>query len=92
LFTDSDSTEVYDNRFLPEGLLLTESRARRLSSDEILFGTDKGLLSMKPERMKRDSHASNLIYIVPVVKAFQTVGVLYLIGEFHVQRLIIDAK
>ena len=22
----------------------------------------------------------------------QTVGVLYLIGEFHVQRLIIDAK
>ena len=30
-------------------------------SDEILFGTDKGLLSMKPERMKRDSHASNLI-------------------------------
>ena len=61
LFTDSDSTEVYDNRFLPEGLLLTESRACRLSSDEILFGTDKGLLSMKPERMKRDSHASNLI-------------------------------
>ena len=61
LFTDSDSTEVYDNRFLPEGLLLTESRACRLSSDEMLFGTDKGLLSMKPERMKRDSHASNLI-------------------------------
>ena len=33
-----------------------------------------------------------VFYIVPVVKAFQTVGVLYLIGEFHVQRLIIDAK
>lgn len=44
LFTDSDSTEVYDNRFLPEGLLLTESRACRLSSDEILFWNGQGII------------------------------------------------
>lgn len=61
LFTGNDSIEVYDSRFLPEGLLLTESRACRLSNNEMLFGTDKGLLSMNPERMKRDSHTSNLL-------------------------------
>lgn len=61
LFTGNDSIEIYDSRFLPEGLLLTESRACRLSNNEILFGTDKGLLSMNPEKMKRDSHTSNLL-------------------------------
>ena len=54
------TTEVYDNRFLPEGLLLTESRACRLSSDEILFGTDKGLLSMKPEIRQNDESSTRV--------------------------------
>ncbi len=61
LFTDNDSTEIYDSRFLPEGLLLTESRACRLSTGEMLFGTDKGLLSMSPQRMKRDTYTSRLL-------------------------------
>lgn len=61
LFLDNDSTEVYDNRFLPDGILLTESRPCRLWNDEMLFGTDKGLLSMKPDKMKRDRYTSNLV-------------------------------
>lgn len=61
LFPRNDSTEIYDSRFLPEGLLLTESRACRLSNGEMLFGTDKGLLSISPERMRRDTYTSNLL-------------------------------
>lgn len=61
LFPDTDSTEVYDSRFLPDGILLTESRACRLSNHEILFGTDKGLLSMNPLKMKRDAYTSKLV-------------------------------
>ena len=61
LFLENDSTEIYDNRFLPEGLLLTDSRACRLSNNEMLFGTDRGLLSIIPQQMKRNSYTSNLI-------------------------------
>ncbi len=61
LFTQNDSTEIYDNRFLPEEIMFTECRAFRLSDNEILFGTDKGLLSLNPLKMKRDTYTSNLI-------------------------------
>ena len=61
LFLENDSTEIYDNRFLPEGLLLTDSRACRLSNNEMLFGTASGLLSIIPQQMKRNSYTSNLI-------------------------------
>ena len=61
LFTDNDSIEIYDNRFLPEGISFTECRAYRLSNDEMLFGTDNGLLSLNPQRMKRDTYKSNLV-------------------------------
>lgn len=50
LFTKNDSIEIYDNRFLPEGILLTDSKACRLSNNEMLFGTDKGLLSINPQK------------------------------------------
>lgn len=60
LFTKNDSTEIYDNRFLPEGILLTECRAYRLSTNEMLFGTDKGLLSLNPQKIKRSTYTSNL--------------------------------
>ncbi len=53
LFTKNDSIEIYDNRFLPEGILLTDSKACRLSNNEMLFGTDKGLLSINPQKMTR---------------------------------------
>lgn len=61
LFTNNDSIEIYDNRFLPDGILLTDSKVCRLSNNEMLFGTDKGLLSIKPQKMKKDIHPSNLI-------------------------------
>lgn len=61
LFTDNDSTELYDNRFLPDGILLTECRAYRLSNHDMLFGTDKGLLSLVPKKMKRDAYKSNIV-------------------------------
>ena len=61
LFTKNDSIEIYDNRFLPEGILLTDSKACRLSNNEMLFGTDKGLLSINPQKMRRDTYTSNLV-------------------------------
>ena len=61
LFTNNDSIEIYDNRFLPEGILLTDSKACRLSNNEMLFGSDKGLLSLTPQKMKKDVYSSNLV-------------------------------
>lgn len=61
LFTTNDSIEIYDNRFLPQGILLTDSKACRLSNNEMLFGTDKGLLSFNPQKMKRETYSSNLV-------------------------------
>lgn len=63
LFPENDSTERYDNRFLPEELLLTESRGYRLSNNEMLFGTDKGLLSLDPQKMKKSTYEPNLVIL-----------------------------
>lgn len=60
-FTSNDSLECYDHRFIPQSIQLSETLPIKYATGQIVLGTNNGVLSFNPYRVRKNTRKPNIV-------------------------------